>query len=352
MVIQHDRLQRFIQAVFAAMGCEEAEADCISDHLVQANLVGHDSHGVIRTKHYYDWLLEEKVRTNRVIDVVVDCGAMAVVDCQSGFGLSAGKQAICLAIEKCREHGVAVIALRNSSHLGRIGHWAEMAIEAGYVSMHMVTGTGFGMYMVPYGGKDRRLSLNPIAVGIPVEGGDAIVLDFAASMIAEGKLKVALNKGMLAPDGCIIDAEGRPTNDINLFYGPPMGAILPFGEHKGYGLALAVELLVGALTGGGCSREGMQRLEQSMLSILIDPLRLQTAEALYSEVRRYIDFVKSSRTVSPDGEILVPGDIERRTRSQRLKQGIELDDETWRKLVETARAVAVSEETIRQTVEL
>lgn len=210
MKIQHEQLKEVTKAVFAGMGCEAAEAACISDHLVQSNLAGHDSHGVIRTKHYYDWLDEEKVRANRMIDVVLDCGAMAVVDGQMGFGLSTGKQTICLAIEKCREHGVAVTALRNCSHLGRIGHWAEMVIEAGFVSIHLVTGTGFGMYMVPYGGKDWRLSLNPIAVGIPVEGGDAIVLDFAASMIPEGKLKVALNKG----ESALTDASSTRKGDL------------------------------------------------------------------------------------------------------------------------------------------
>ena len=351
MKISHERLKKLIQAIFVGMGCEPAEAERISHHLVQANLAGHDSHGVIRTQPYFGWLREEKVFANRKIEILVDTGTMAVVDGQLGFGQSIGQQTINLAIEKCREHGVAITALRNSSHLGRIGHWAEMTIDAGFISIHFVSSTGLGMYVVPFGGKDRRLSLNPIAVGIPVDGGDSLVLDIAAAMTAEGKLKVARNKSERVPDGWIVDAEGRPTNDPNLFYGPPLGAVLPFGGHKGYGLALVAELLVGALTGGGCSRAGVTLLEQGMLSVLIDPLRLQSPETLFGELRRYIEFLKSARPVSPNGEILIPGDVERRHRAERTRDGIDVDERTWSQIVATAHEVQVSDELIQETLE-
>lgn len=350
MKLQHQRLQNLVHEIFLHAGCEAAEAQCVSEHLVEANLVGHDSHGVIRTPIYVCWMKDNKVVANRKIEIVTDNGALAVVDGQMGLGQSIGQQTLKLAIEKCHEHGVSITALRNSGHLGRIGHWAEMAIDAGFVSLHFVNTTGLGMHVVPVGGIDSRLSINPITVGIPVQGRSPFVLDIAAAMTAEGKLKVARNKGVPVPHGWLIDAEGRPTNDPNDFYGPPFGAILPFGGHKGYGLGLVAELLAGALTGGGCSREGETRLVQGMLSILIDPARMQSRDEVFGEILRYVEFVRTSRPASPDGEVLIPGDVEARNRQQRLSEGIDLDDKTWSQIEKTARGVAVSDQLILRTL--
>jgi uncharacterized oxidoreductase len=282
------------------------------------------------------------VFAGRKIEVVVEHESMVLVDGKLGLGQWVGQQAINLGIEKCRQHGVCIAALRNSGHLGRIGHWAEMAIDAGMVSLHFVNTSGLGMHVVPAGGVERRLSVNPITVGVPIEGGNAVVLDIAAAATAEGKLKVARNKGVLVPDGWILDSQGKPTNDPNDFYGPPWGAILPFGGHKGYGLGLVAELLAGALTGSGCSRPGKTRLEQGMLSILIDPFRFQTGDEFFGEVRRYVDFVKTAKPAEPDGEVLVPGEVERRNREQRMRDGIELDETTWGQLVEVAQKCDVA----------
>ena len=217
MKIHHNRLQKLIHAVFSAVGSNSEEAECISHHLVHANLTGHDSHGAIRVFTYIQWLNEEKVFVNRKVDLVTDSGALLVLDGNVGFGQSIGKQAINLAIDRCREHGVAIMTLRNSGHLGRIGHWAEMAIDAGLVSLHFINSTGLGMRVVPSGGIDSRLSINPITVGIPVEGSSPFVLDIAAAMVPEGKLKVARNKGLPIPEGLVIDADGRPNTDPNDF---------------------------------------------------------------------------------------------------------------------------------------
>ena len=172
---------------------------------------------------------------------------LAVVDGQFGFGQVMGEQATKLGIDKCSRQGVAVVALRNSGHLGRIGDWAEMAAHAGKVSLHFVNTSGGGILVAPFGGSERRLSANPIAAGVPVEGGPPIILDISTCTIAEGKIKVAFNKRANVPDGCILDGEGNPTNDPTSFYATPPGAILPFGGHKGYGLSVIAEVLAGAL---------------------------------------------------------------------------------------------------------
>jgi uncharacterized oxidoreductase len=284
--------------------------------------------------------------------LVFENDALAVVDGNFGFGQAIGEQAIELGVRKCEKHGISAVAIRNCGHLGRIGDWAIQAAEAGKFSLHFVNTSGLGMLVPPHGGIDRRLSANPIAAGVPVAGGSPIILDISTSSVAEGKLKVAFNKGVQVAEGCIIDSEGRPTTDPKVFYADPPGAILPFGGHKGYGLGVIAEMLAGALTGGGCTKKGVTQLSNGMLSILLDPgffacegpsQNEGTNEGtIQREVRQFIDFVKSSRTVAPGGQILMPGEIEEQTRRDRLARGVELDETTWGQIVATAESLGVA----------
>lgn len=346
-------LKQLVADIFVRAGCRSEEAAEVGDHLVEANLAGHDSHGVIRVPIYLDWMQQKRVIPGQTLNVVIDSGPLAVTDAGLGFGQWLGRRAVALGIGKCREFGVAVVALRNAAHLGRIGTWAEIAAEAGLVSLHFVNTTGLGMFVVPAGGRDARLSVNPVCVGIPIEGRDAIILDIAAAASAEGKLKVARNKGMPVPDNTIVDADGNPTNDAHDFYGPPggrpVGAILPFGSYKGYGLGLVAEILAGALTGGGCSEPGKTQLEQGMLSIYVDPEKLQTREPLFNEIRRYVDFVKTSRPVDPANPVLLPGEIENLNRAAR-QNGLDVDDTTWSQIVTAAESVGVDQTLIASAV--
>ncbi len=339
-------LQDLITAIFVAAGCEPREAAVVADHLVQANLTGHDSHGVIRTPIYVKWLQEGNVLANQRLAVIFENDSVAVVDGQMGLGQSIAEQAMTLGIAKSQKNGVAVISIRNCGHVGRVGHWAEMLVAAGLVSLHFVNTSGLGLLVAPVGGISRRLSANPVACGIPVAGGEPIIFDISTSSVAEGKLKVALNKGVPVPDGCIIDALGQPTNDPRVFYGDPPGAILPFGGYKGYGLGLVAEILAGALTGSGCSQPGKTRLEQGMLSIILDPVVFQVQDHFLQEVKSFIDFVKSSEKASPTAEILVPGDVERRVRAERMAKGIELDENTWSQIGTCAQSLGVNAELI------
>jgi len=341
--IAHDKLRRLTKEIFRAAGCEDSEAECIGSHLVESNLVGHDSHGVIRIPYYIEWLRAGKVHANKKINIVFENDAIAVVDGEFGFGQSIGEQAMALGIEKSGRHGVAVIALKNTGHLGRIGDWALACARANKLSMHFVNTSGAGILVAPFGGIERRLSANPIAAGVPVDGGEPILLDMSACTVAEGKLKVALDKGERVPDNCIIDAQGRPTNDPKVFYADPPGAILSAGGHKGYGLGIIAEMLAGALTGGSCSNpENANRVANGMLSIIMDRKFFQSDEAFSKEAQRFIDYVKSSKRVSPAAEILMPGEIEERTKEKRLRDGIELAETTWKKLEEVCRSLDVA----------
>jgi uncharacterized oxidoreductase len=342
LIIPHDRLNGLIRDMFAAAGCGPGEPERIAHYLVEANLVGHDSHGVIRAPTYIEWLRAGKVLANQALKIVFENDVMAVVDGQFGFGQVMGEAAIKLGISKAGRQGVAVVALRNSGHLGRIGDWAEMAAQAGKVSLHFVNTSGGGILAAPFGGTQRRLSANPIAAGVPVSNGLPIILDISTCMIAEGKIKVAFNKGMTVPDGCILDGEGRPTNDPNAFYASPPGAILPFGGHKGYGLSVIAEVLAGALTSGGCSHFGVDRVANNMLSIVLDPAFFRSADGFTADIDTFIAHVKSAKTVASDGEILMPGEPEARTREKRARQGIELDDTTWSQIVAMSQSLGVA----------
>ncbi|MGD9720995.1 MAG: malate/lactate/ureidoglycolate dehydrogenase [Pirellulales bacterium] len=345
MIIAHDRLKKLTSDIFAAAGCHADEAARIGHYLTESNLVGHDSHGVIRVISYIDFLRAGKVVPNRSIEVLFENEVIAVVDGGYGFGQTIGEQATQLGIDKCARHGVSVVALRNAGHLGRIGDWPTMAAKAGLVSLHFVNTSGAGILVAPFGGIDRRLSANPVAAGVPVKGGKPVIMDMSCCTIAEGKLRVAFNKGVRVNDGCIIDSNGEPTNDPVVFYGDPPGAILSVAGHKGYALGVITEMLAGALTGAGASNPANKgRLANGMLSIYFDPAKFGDNEAFAAEVRRFIDWTKSSRKASPDGEILMPGDVEEKTKARRMRDGIELDDNTWKSLVDTARSLGVAVE--------
>jgi len=338
-------LRPFVASLFRATGSAADEADLVGGHLVDANLVGHDSHGVIRVSKYVDWHARGMVLANRHALVVRETPCHALVDGQFGYGQVIGREALELAIAKARQSGVCTIAIRNAGHLGRIGAWAEQVAGAGLASVHFVNTSGFGILVAPHGGSDRRLSANPIAAGVPGPGGAPIVLDMSTSAIAEGKIQVALNRGQTLPENCTIDAQGRPNRDPATFYGPPAGALLPFGGHKGYGLSFFCEILAGALTGGGSTHPDNAtagRLVNNMLSVVFDPAAFCGTDAFAADVARLAAWVKASPPAAPDGEVLLPGEIERRTRTALLQDGIPLDAVTRRQIAGNARALGVA----------
>ena len=191
MLIDHKSLQDLVETIFAHAGSAPREAEILAGHLIEANLMGHDSHGVIRIAPYLAWLAAGQVKANRHARVVTDFGALLGVEGDGGYGLVIAGEAMDLAIAKARKDGAAILALRDCSHLGRIGAWAEQAAAAGFVSLHFVNTSGFGIHVAPHGGRDRRLSANPIAAGVPVPDGPPIILDMATSTVARGKERAA-----------------------------------------------------------------------------------------------------------------------------------------------------------------
>jgi uncharacterized oxidoreductase len=357
VTIQVNNLIDFVAEVFSHSESSPEEARRIATYLTTANLTGHDSHGVIRVPVYIRWKKMGSVVPDQTVDLVVDTPSLAVIDGRFGYGQTVTPQAVKLGIEKCKKAGLAAIALRNAGHIGRVGDWAEMAAAEGLVSVHFVNAAG-SLLVAPYGGVQKRLSTAPYCVGIPRQGQDPIVLDFATSVVAEGKVLVASRGGKKLPTGALVDADGTLSEDPAVLYGPyspdgprdhtgGTGAIRAFGEHKGSGLAFICELLGGALTGTGAT-SGDRRFANGMLAFYIDPKVIDTTSYFDDEISRYVDFIRETKPVSGVDRVLIPGDPERKMRAERTKNGVPLPDDTWAAIVNTAREVGVSEASIQR----
>jgi uncharacterized oxidoreductase len=357
VTIKVENLVNFVAEVFSHSESSPEEARRIATYLTTANLTGHDSHGVIRVPVYIRWKKTGSVVPNQTAEVVVDTPSLAVIDGKFGYGQTVTPQAVKIGIEKCRKAGLAAIALRNAGHIGRVGDWAEMAAAEGLVSVHFVNAAG-SLLVAPFGGVQKRLSTAPYCVGIPRKGQDPIVLDFATSIVAEGKVLVASRGGKKLPKGALIDSDGTLSEDPAVLYGPygvegprdhtkGTGAIRAFGEHKGSGLAFICELLGGALTGTGATSSG-RRFANGMLAFYVDPKVIDTSHLFDDEISRYVDFIRETKPIAGVDSVLIPGDPERRMRTERTKNGVPLPDDTWAAIVNTAREVGVSELSIQR----
>ncbi len=370
--------------ILRASGSSAEEAGKVAANLVMANLSGHDSHGVGMLPRYVDAVLEGGLTPNASVQTVLDAGAMLTLNGQRGYGQVIGEQAMALGMARAKLHGSCIMALAESHHLGRIGHFAEMAVAQGLVSLHFVNVKSRAV-VAPWGGSDGRFGTNPCCIGIPLtqqsveatptqqgprdwlgqtagaatpSGGSAahevasvgghFVLDFATSRVAQGKMRVAHNQGKAVPPGLLMDEHGQPTTDPGVVVVPQangfFGALMPFGEHKGYGLAVACELLGGALTGGGTWHSpGVQgrAVINSMLTILIDPARLGTQASFEAEALAFVDWLRQSPPSDGFEGVQIAGEPERAHRLQREQDGIEVDDLTWQEIVEAGAKVGV-----------
>jgi uncharacterized oxidoreductase len=272
------------------------------------------------------------------VRTVIDGGALLRLDGGAGFGQVIGREAMALGIERARASGSCIVALGNSHHLGRIGAWAEQAAAAGLVSLHFVNVIARAI-VAPHGGADARFGTNPFCAGVPLSGRDPVILDFATSVIAQGKTRVALNKGELVPPGCLIDNDGHPTQEPRFSVIPPFGALLTFGTHKGYGLALMCELLGGALAAGmtqGDDDATQRRVLNGMFSAA-----LADRAAFEREALSFLDWVRASPPREGFEAVRVAGEPEREMRARRRVEGVPVDATTWREILAAAAKLGV-----------
>ncbi|MEE2996000.1 MAG: malate/lactate/ureidoglycolate dehydrogenase [Pseudomonadota bacterium] len=338
----HDLIQKAV-GVFVAMGSSPSEAELVAESLVQANLKGHDSHGVglIATyiRHFEDGLLIP----NTAGTLVKDDGAILMFDGGRGFGRRVGGEAMDAAVARCSQTGIVLMTLRNAHHIGRIGAYGEIAMSAGLISIHFVNVTDHQPTVAPWGGAEPRFVTNPVCIAVPgTENTPPTMLDMATSKIALGKARVALSKGeQLAPD-LVIDSKGQSSTNPAVVYDDPPGSLLPFGNHKGSGLALMCELLAGGLSGGGTIQPNNPRqgsIVNNMFTVLVDPERLVDIDWLRAEIDATVAHVKSARPADPELPVIVAGDPERASLAKRTVDGIILNDEAWEEMCEAAHRI-------------
>lgn len=348
-ILQAPVLQAQVATVLIASGSSPEEANAVAANLVLANLSGHDSHGVGMLPRYVDAVLEGGLKPNSNAKIVLDTGSLLTLDGQRGYGQIVGAQAMALGMERAKTHGSCIMTLANAHHLGRIGHFAEMAVDRGLVSLHFVNVLSRPV-VAPFGGADGRYGTNPCCIGVPLAGRDPFVLDFATSRVAQGKMRVAHNEGRRVEPGTLIDEQGRPTTDPGVVVVPQgnglFGALLAFGEHKGYGMAVACELLGGALTGSGTWHKptdpAVRAVVNGMLTILIDPAKLGTQAAFEEEALAFVDWLQAGPVAPGYDAVKIAGDPERAYRVQRQSEGITVDAQTWQEIVTAGAKVGVT----------
>ena len=336
-----DQLEALATRIFAALGVPHGDAAWVARLLVRANLRGHDSHGVIRVPQYVGSIRKGETNPRPAMDVLQDTPTTAIVDGDLGLGQVVARRATEVALDKAARQGLAAVGVRRSNHIGRLADYAELAAERGFVGL-VWTNAPTAPSVVPYGGLSRRLSTNPLAVAVPgPDGGVAISVDMATSIVAEGKVRVKRNRKEPLPDGWAIDPAGRGVTDSEGFYGPPRAGLLPMGGHKGTALGLIVEVLGGILSGEGAIGDRTGPVHNGTFLLLIEVARFLPLLDFTGQVTDLVRWVKSSTPASGMAEVLVPGEPEARSEAHRRAHGIPVEAETWRQIEEIAAELGV-----------
>ena len=330
-----EELEQHAVGIFKAAGASAKEALIVGRHLVEANLAGHDSHGVLRIPQYVEAIRRGKVKVGTQPEIVTETATTAVLDGRNGFGQVIAHEAMALAIRKARGSGIAAVTARNSNHTGRLASYTKMAAAEGLVAMMMVNAGGGGQSVVPFGGLARRLATNPISIAAPSGNGVPVVLDIASSVAPEGKVRLLYQARKPAPPGWLIDSAGRTSTDPKDFYESPGGGLLPLGGpagYKGFGLAFMIDILAGALSGAGCCRPGAPEALDGFLMLTVDVQKFTPIHLFCHHVALLADHVKSCPPAPGFDEVYVPGEVELREEKRRKLEGIPVDDVIWREI--------------------
>lgn len=338
--ISGSNLTEMSKKILIAGGVGAEEADLVAKSLVEANLVGHDSHGVMRLPYYLDCVTKKEVVPGAAFSIIRESDSLISADGNWGFGQTQARKLMDLLIAKAKKTGVGVGTLIRCGHIGRLGEYCEQAADAGMVSMLMVNTHGVARRVAPVGGTAPRLGTNPLGIGVPSKDG-TLILDFGTSATAEGKVRVKRIAGQTCPDGWLLDCDGKPTNDPKTLYADPPGSILPMGgdqAYKGFGLAYMIEMLSGGLSGGNCALpNGPPPVGNCAMFVVWNPEFFGGGvEHTLKEVARLEQYVRDVPLVTGVDCIQLPGDPERRVAAQRREVGIPLDDGNWKALLDMA----------------
>lgn len=341
-VFSPEFLHRAAYHIYRAKGTPEDEAEVVAAHLVKANLVGHDSHGVIQIPTYADRIDAGHIVPGAPFTVEQEAPCTAVVNGNWGFGFVVTEKATRMAIDKAKTHGVAAVTIHHQSHIGRLGDYPTMAAAEGMIGLITADSGAAPKHVAPFGGRARKLGTNPICIGMPSDMDGPVLMDMASSTVALGKIALARNRREAIPAGWIVDREGNATTDPNDYFAG--GAILPVGVdqgHKGYALSFMVEVFSGLLTGLGFGIDPEGRHNDGVFLAAFNLEHFRPLAQFKQELRAFIKFIKDSPPAAGFSEVLYPGEIEHRTEQTRRREGIFVEDETWAQIAALMQSLGV-----------
>lgn len=337
-----EELRRLGEALFRRVGVPAAEAALVADHLVEASLMGHDTHGVLRLPQYVEMVRSGQVKPGAPLTLLAETPCMARASGGWNFGPVTATAAMQLALDKVQDQAVSVVTVRDCNHVARLGRFTALAARQNRIGLMVANGHGGDLAVAPFGGRARRLATNPLSVAIPTGRPWPLLLDMTTSAISGGELRLRRNLRRPVPPDTLIDAEGQPTTDVEAYYGPPPGAILPLGGARGFGLGVVIDVLAGALSGAGCSQENSP---VSGNALFIAALRIEAfvplAEFL-AEVDRLIDWLKSCPPACGVAEVMLPGERAYRQYLRRCREGLTVDEVAWHQLEALAASLGVA----------
>jgi hydroxycarboxylate dehydrogenase B len=354
-LIKPEVLKKVCEDILIQSGSSAKEASIVASNLVESNLKGHDSHGVGYLPRYIRAAMDKEININAKPDIVIE-NNFVKVDGKVCYGQVVGLEAMDVGISVAKKYGMSIVALKNSHHLGRIGAWAEQVIQHNLVSIHFTNVAGHAPLVACENGGDARLGTNPITMGFPsnmtnngvTEKSAPIVLDFATSDLALGKVRETWARGEKTRDNVLLDSNGNPTNDPSVMFQNPAGALLPFCGHKGYAMALMCEMIGGVLSGGNTIHPKYprhnERILNSMTTIIFDPSKLNSnLSGIDDEVNDVKNYMRNSpiRSASSSKQIFIPGELEMITYEDRIANGIPVAKGTWEDLVNVAKEIGL-----------
>tara|TARA_B100000029_G_scaffold516109_1_gene626934 strand:+ start:3062 stop:4174 length:1113 start_codon:yes stop_codon:yes gene_type:complete len=350
--IEASDLKRIMDEIFNRLGVKKTERRVIIEYLMEASLSGYHSHGVMRIPMYAAGIQSGNMVPGATIDVVGETASTLHLNANKGMGPWTASKAMKQAVSKSLSTGIGCVSVFNANDIARLGSYVEKPAREGYLTILMVNDAGGNPCVAPWGGTSPLLSTNPLAMGIPRNNGDPILIDISTGVSSEGRVKMLHNKGDKVPDGWLIDSQGESISDPSLYFtSPKKAALLPLGSmiagHKGFALSILVDVLTGALSGAGCSGLFRHDSDQNALFILaIDPDKFISKSVFSSHVDQLVNNIKGSTKAPGVDEIRVPGDGAYHERERQLKSGIEIDPSVWLSILKLMNELKIKEDYI------
>ena len=343
MIVPHDILEKFAVDLLISGGFTKDEADITAKSLILSNLMGHDSHGIMRVRGYVTDLANGNAASDVTLKILQESPGSIHADAQLGLGQVQMPRLLDSMFQKADTNGIITGSLMNCGHIGRLGEWVEHIADKGYAGFATVNDNGTFIQVAPAGGKKSRTSTNPLAFGIPLKNGDHFTIDLSTSATAMGKVRLAHLAGTAMEEGLLQDHAGNPTTNAACLFEEPKGSILPFGGYKGFAISMMIDCLVSGLSGGFTppAPKGAKPANNVLVCIW-NPRFFAGLEHMQDETEKYLEYVRGTEPIDPANPVRVPGDRAKAVYKERMEKGIPVEQNLWDALVKYAGKLGVS----------